>query len=235
MPLVRRYLTGYTIGMNNFSATGIIKWAWETFKKRPWIFVGMIGVIFLVNIVAGMVLPEGVMVDEGGLEISSVRVLSSILSFLVQTLVAMGAIAFMLKAHDALESVELTDLWHPQRFLTYLAATILLSLAVMVGFVLLIIPGVIAAVRLQFAPYLVIDRGLGPIEALKESTRITKGHSWQLLALMGLILLINLLGVLALLVGLLVTIPLSYLAIAHAYRTLEHSASEVVPATPVSA
>jgi uncharacterized membrane protein len=41
--------------------------------------------------------------------------------------------------------------------------------------------------------------------------------------------LLNIVGVLLLLVGLLVTVPVTILATAHAYRALEHAASEVVP------
>ena len=41
--------------------------------------------------------------------------------------------------------------------------------------------------------------------------------------------LVDLLGALALVIGLLVTVPLTMLAIVHVYRALEHGASEVVP------
>jgi len=73
---------------------------------------------------------------------------------------------------------------------------------------------------LMFVPYLVIDRGLGPIESMKESWRVTKGNKWQLFLLFLALIGINLLGVAALVVGLLVSVPITMLAAAHAYRTL---------------
>jgi uncharacterized membrane protein len=73
---------------------------------------------------------------------------------------------------------------------------------------------------LMFVPYIVIDRGLGPIEAMKESWRVTKGHKWQLFLLFLALIGLNILGAIALIVGLLVTIPITMLAAAHAYRTL---------------
>jgi uncharacterized membrane protein len=55
---------------------------------------------------------------------------------------------------------------------------------------------------------------------MKESNRITRGHKWPLLGLVALLILINVLGVLALVVGLLVSIPVSTFAFVQAYRSL---------------
>jgi len=71
-----------------------------------------------------------------------------------------------------------------------------------------------------WADLCVVDRGLGPIEAMQESWRITKGHKWQLFLLFLALLGINLLGFLALFIGIFVTAPMTLVALAHAYRTL---------------
>ena len=83
-----------------------------------------------------------------------------------------------------------------------------------------LVPGIIIAMGLAFVPYLVVERGLGPIDAIKESWRITKGHKWQLFLLVLALLGINLLGLLALVVGIFVAIPVTMIAFVHAYRTL---------------
>jgi thioredoxin 1 len=68
--------------------------------------------------------------------------------------------------------------------------------------------------------FFVIDRQLGPIDALRASSRTTLGAKWQLL-LFGLVCgLVNLAGFLCFIVGLLVTVPLVMIAMAHAYRQL---------------
>ncbi len=72
----------------------------------------------------------------------------------------------------------------------------------------------------MFTTFIVIDRELGPIEAMKESMRIARGHRWPLLGLIVLLALIVLVGVLALFVGLLVAMPVTTLAFVHAYRVL---------------
>lgn len=89
-----------------------------------------------------------------------------------------------------------------------------------VGFLLLIVPGIIFALMFLFTTFIVIDRQLGPIEAMKESNRITRGHKWRLLGLLLLLTLINILGLMALGLGLLISIPVSSLAFTYAYRTL---------------
>ncbi|MBY0357110.1 MAG: hypothetical protein K2W82_03840 [Candidatus Obscuribacterales bacterium] len=65
-------------------------------------------------------------------------------------------------------------------FWSFLAVQFLSTLLIAVGFCLLIVPGIFIAVRLAFAPYLVIDRNLGPIEAMKESWQMVTGYSWQI-------------------------------------------------------
>jgi uncharacterized membrane protein len=141
--------------------------------------------------------------------------------------VEIGLVTFALKAHDSVESVKINDLWNPKPFWFYLAGQILVGLVVILGFILLIVPGIILALGLLFSSYLIIDKGKGPIEAMKESWRITKGHKWQLLLFVLALAGLNILGFLLLLVGLLVTVPVTMLAMVHVYRKLEHAASEV--------
>ena len=149
---------------------------------------------------------------------------NGILSFIVAIIgifVGMGMVAFALKAHDDVKKVELADLWHPQPFWYFLAASILVGVSVFVGIILLIIPGLIVISMFAFAKYIVIDRNMGPIEAIKESMRITEGNRLEVLILVIMIVVINVIGLLPLLLGLLVTVPVSMLAFVHAYRALE--------------
>lgn len=54
-------------------------------------------------------------------------------------------------------------------------ALIIYELIVVIGLILLVLPGVYFAVRFIFTPYIILDKGYGPIAALNESYRITKG------------------------------------------------------------
>jgi uncharacterized membrane protein len=198
-----------------------IQFGWETFKTRPLILIGAFLLTLLIPAIPGILFP-GPEVVPGVLPPAPTtpELLASLASLVLGIFATLGATSFALRAHDDIAGVQIGDLWNPIVFWRFLGTELLLALAIFVGFLLLIVPGIIAAVGLGFAPYLVIDRGKWPIEALKECWRITKGHKWQLF-LLGLVILgINVLGVLALVVGLLVSIPVSWLAITHAYRTL---------------
>ena len=107
-----------------------------------------------------------------------------------------------------------------QHFLQTLILFLLITTICMAGFVLLFIPGLIAAVGLSQAFYVLQDRPeLGAIEALKESWRLvwTQGHFWKVVGLGFLSLFVILLGALALGIGLFFAIPVVSVAGAGLY------------------
>ena len=98
-----------------------------------------------------------------------------------------------------------------KHFLPTLFAFLLVSVIAFVGFILLVIPGIIAIVGLSQTFYILQDDpGMGAEAALQESWRLTwkNGHMWKVFGMGVLSLLIVLGGVLALGVGLLVAVPL---------------------------
>ena len=201
-----------------FSTGSALRFGWETFKKRPWFFVGSTVVILLAS---GLIDAFSSALDAAvGGSAEQPTIIGTVVNLGLGTLLGMGATAFYLVAHDNPDTVDLSALWHPQPFWKYLGASILYALALVVGLILLIVPGIIFALMFMFTTFIVVDRELGPVEAMKESNRITYGHKWSLLGFTLVLVLINLLGVIALVVGLLVSIPVSSLAITHAYRVL---------------
>jgi uncharacterized membrane protein len=211
-----------------FSSGEALRFGWETFKRRPWFFTGSTVVILLVSgLINGLTTGIDTAITGSPEEPSLV---GSIINLGLGTLISMGATAFYLAAHDNPDSADLSMLWHPRPFWKYLGTSILLALAVAIGFVLLIVPGIIFGLMFMFATFIVIDRELGPIDALSESHRITRGYKWPLFGFVLLLLLINVLGVLALIVGLLVSIPVSTLAFVHAYRALGGKPGTTAPA-----
>jgi hypothetical protein len=55
------------------------------------------------------------------------------------------------------------------------------TLAIMLGASLFVLPGLWMMIKLAFAEYLLVLRGLSPIKALHESFEITSGYFWQIL------------------------------------------------------
>ncbi len=113
-------------------------------------------------------------------------------------------------------------------FFRYLGGSILGTLAIIGGFICLIVPGLILMVKLEFFGYFLVDQNTGVIESLKKSYAITKGLWGELFILGFLMVLINIAGVLCLLIGLFVTVPTTALAMAYVYRKLV-SQEQLIP------
>ena len=106
-------------------------------------------------------------------------------------------------------------------FLNYIIASIAMGAAVLVGLILFVIPGIYLAIRLQFYKFLIVDKGdISPINALKESWKMTEGHTWNLFLFLVLVALLNIVGAILLGIGLFVTIPITLLSYAMLYRKL---------------
>ena len=217
--------------MNIFSGSACIRFGWETFKKRPWFFIGVFLVVGILSSGGRFQLND----TNYGAATIALFIMAGIAFGVISILAKMGATQLALKAHDNAESATFGDLWAPHPFWKFVGASFVVAIIVGVGLILLIVPGIIWSLRYLFVPYLIMERKLSPFEALKESARITYGHKWQLLGLLGLTVLINILGAVLLLVGLLVSIPVSALAMVHAYRILSGQAASTSQQTPTAA
>lgn len=106
-------------------------------------------------------------------------------------------------------------------FVNYLISAILGGAIVLLGLLLFVAPGIYFAIRLQYYKFLIVDKeDIGPIMALKESWRMTEGHTWNLFLFMLLIILINFIGAILFGIGLLISVPVSLIAYAFLYRKL---------------
>jgi uncharacterized membrane protein len=225
-----------------------IKFGWETFKKRPGILIGAFALVILVSAIPGILSPHPEVVQgQPPPPPTPFAMVMALVSIVVNFLVTLGLTNFSLRAHDNIETVTIGDLWNPApiwRFLgaellmalVFFAAVLLLAipigilwfisdkLAIIVGLPLALTASIILGLGLFFAPYLVVDRGMQPVASLKESWRITDGNKWRLFLLWLALLGVFILGMLALFVGLLVSVPITLLAVVHAYRYLQTAA-----------
>jgi len=126
------------------------------------------------------------------------------------------------------EKVEIKDILEVlENYWNAVLASILVSVIVAIGFILLIIPGIIFACKLAFTPYLVVERKMDAISAVQESWQMTNGHSWK-------VFLIGLLGILICIAGLIcfgVGIIIAIMWICVAMVSLYHSVSLSAPAS----
>ena len=105
-------------------------------------------------------------------------------------------------------------------FWQVLLASLFVGVLVSLGFILLVIPGIIALGIWMFTFLFIVDRGLDFWDAM-EASRAVARKDYLEFALFALVLVVfNMCGVLVFVVGVLVTLPISFAAITCAYREL---------------
>lgn len=84
-------------------------------------------------------------------------------------------------------------------YIDIVLTNILIIVCVVGGLIFLVLPGIYIACRTLLAPYLVIDKGLAPQQALKASWELMRDF-WPLVILLGIVAIIMFIGGLILLV-----------------------------------
>ena len=187
----------------NFTYSELLTLGWNKTKEHFW-FLFTIALIYLVAMGA----------------VGNVPVISSIVSMILT--IAVTAVSLTIvhghtpKYDDMIKPFRTYKvLWH------YFLSSIMYFFAIVIGLILLIIPGIYFGVRLQFFIYSIIENeDLGPVDALEKSMKLTKGRFWYLFGFIMMVILVNLIGVLALGVGLFFTLPITGIAYAELYKKL---------------
>jgi len=129
------------------------------------------------------------------------------------------------------EKIEIKDMFavFERNYWNAVIAGLVTTIIIVIGVFMLIVPGIIFACRLAFVPYLVIDRKMEAMEALKASWAMTKGHGWTIFFMGLLAICIVIAGLLVLIFGVLV----SAMWISAAFAILYHSVylKQGIPAT----
>ncbi len=112
-------------------------------------------------------------------------------------------------------------------FWRFLGVLLLFYLIIAAGIVLLVVPAMIWGVKYSMAMFFVIDKGLGPIEALKASARATNGMKWHWLGLMMVSSFVMMLGLMCLYVGGIISYPMGLIIMALGYRQLSAQTPEL--------
>ena len=172
--------TGYRISIENVFQVGF-----NLFRKSPGIFIiySIVGIVALSNPISGLLL--------GGPVITGYYIVTRLIS------------------HD--RTVELPDFFKSfDKFVPLLILNLLMTLVIFLGLLLLIIPGIYFAVSYIFAHFFVWYYDVDPTEAIRLSRKTVSGNFGQILLLCLALGGINLLGILAFGVGVLLTLPFTY-------------------------
>jgi uncharacterized membrane protein len=116
------------------------------------------------------------------------------------------------------------------RVLIYVASSIIFGVMVLIGLVFFIVPGIYIGIRCHFFGFFIVEEGCGPIDALSRSAELTKGNVGNLFLWWLMLFGINVVGLLALGVGVLITAVITMLATAVVYRYLQRVTGGAEPA-----
>ena len=189
-----------------FSKSEAIKFGWST-------ATGNLGLFFLAVLTMLIIQMMPVLLTQSFV----VMIVGTLLGMVV----TMGIMRMCLRFVDD-DRGELVDLFATFPLLiNYVFATIVVGIIVTIGMLFFVIPGIFLGIRLQMYAWAIVDKQIGPIEALSQSWEMTRGSAWNLFLLSLLLGLVNILGMLALGIGMLVTGPLAMVATGYAYRRLE--------------
>jgi len=203
-----------------FNFSDVLSYGWGVMKTNLWFFVGL-GFVFLIvtylPIIARVVLKTPHLPEALD---TTLAILLQVLGWVINIVVTIGLIKIALSFCDEQKPPFATLFDARDCFWRVIGTGILYGLIVLAGFILLIAPGIIWAVKFSLCYYFVIDKDLGPIEALKASSRTTMGAKWRLFGFGIVCSLINLLGLFCLIVGIFATYPTVLVASALVYRQL---------------
>lgn len=202
--------------MNSFGKVALIKESWQTLKKNMNLFAMMIG-IYVIYYIAQYA-------STAFFRFSPASSLMSFLFSILSLVLELGSINLILKVIDG-KNPQIADMYkYPNlamKVIKTFIGSFLFGLMVVGGLILLVVPGIYLAIRFMFFSYYIVDKDAGIIDSLKMSWKLTDKAVVNLFLFDLLIIGLNILGAIALGVGLLITVPISLISVTVLYRKFQ--------------
>ena len=211
-------------GQYSFQTGEVLSEAWAKVSGAKGTIFGavfaMYAISFLIIFIGGMLI--GLLgLNENGGALAIISQLGLQLVYTALTVLFTAGIIMMGVRRATDESINFTMLFDGTAHIKpLLIAMILQTIIVMVGFLLLIIPGIYLTVGYGLTYPLIMEKGLGPWEAM-EASRKAIHHSWfQIFGLYFVMGLIFMISALPLGIGLIWTIPMGTIVLGIVYRII---------------
>ena len=180
-------------------------YGWDSVKKDFWYWVGIALVVMVI---------QGISSDgknNQGL---------GLLGLFLSAWMTCGYTKIILEYFDG-KKLDFSELFTQLKyFWRVLGATLLIALIVIGGLILLIVPGIYWGLKYLFTVNLIIDKDLSIGDAMAESAKMTDGIKWPLFGFGLTCLGAMILGAICLGVGVLVAMPVVWLASIYLYKNL---------------
>jgi uncharacterized membrane protein len=202
--------------------------AWRLFQAQmgAWIpavlvYFVVIGILsFVVNSMTGATVGRGGPPSAGNpfAVLGPMMFISSLIQWVISTFF-MGGLFRMATMQLRGQPISIGDMFSVSDVLpSLLVASLLIALAVGIGTMLCVIPGLVAAGLLMFTIPLIVDKRLGATEAMGLSWNALKGQAVMATLFYLIVAIIGGIGAALCGVGLLLTFPVFILSVAVAYR-----------------
>ncbi len=204
-----------------FMISEVLSTSWKYTKSQIWVLAGLfIGYFILSSLIGVLLMPaQGSIVGN---------IIANLLSIVISCAFMLGYIKNMFQTLDGEEPQFSAYGSQSRKIVTYFVASLIYIIAVSIGIILLIIPGIYLAVRLQFFTQFIVEENCGITESLKKSWQLTEGQVMPLLLLLLTMIGIALVGCILFFIGIFVAMPLIYMMQCYVFRKLNAvSANEI--------
>jgi uncharacterized membrane protein len=208
---------------NTFSASDTLKSAWQLFLIHKKFYLKTVLIFGAIALIADWMAD-----DKSGRLIDLALSLISTVSYWYGTIILMKASLAVTSGKSITEDASRIS-W--SLVFSLILGSILVGIGSFIGFILLIVPGVIFALRASLTQYIILDQNEKAVPAIKKSLALTKGYFWSFFRLMLCFVVLGILSVVPLIgLGFIVLIPVSTLALSLIYRKLQMGTAETVSA-----
>ncbi len=224
-PAAAQIIPAATVPDQVFSGSEAIGFGWKNLGKFFWYSALFSGYGIIVSLLKN---PLQAQFSFAG------SLIFYLLCYAAMPVIGIGTVTLLLKVVSG-ENTRFSDIFSKSGlYFKYLITQMITTAMFFGGALFLLLPGVILGLELSQAEYLVVDQGLGPIEAIRRSSVITRGQKKKLLWFAFLRFGVIVLGLLAIILGLLAAVPVIQIASVYVYTKLNSgfSASKNYSASP---
>ena len=188
-------------GDYDFEITDILEEAWQSIDGYKLPFAIVSSIYFAIYLL--VILPLAFLLgDSAGAQ----WVMQAVGLLFVPMNAAFFMMGIRMARGEALDNAMLFA--HYDKLLPLVGLQIAISLAVMLGLVMLIIPGIYIAIAVMFAMPLMVEKNLSILDAFETSRKAVTFHWFKFFLLMLAMMLITLISILPLGIGLFWTMPM---------------------------
>jgi len=215
--------------------SGSLHEGWEAFKRDPVLLVGffLLKVAFVVLaswLLKGGILGDIVYHDESGSLYEFRELIVTALIALLDGVLTAGVLFAALHIVRRETAPFMMLFAGFRRFVPLVVVQVITHTLIGFGIVFFVLPGIFIALALAQWPFLIMDRRTDILDTIEASWKMMRGFKTELLLLWLVLIGINLVGLIPLGLGLIVTVPFTYAVQAAFYeRVLAAQAQATIP------